>query len=245
MSDRFSYEQMQGMPDPRQMGSAGYGMAPQGAGGNPWQQAMTPTGAPNTSGVPDSGMQDLTGFAGQYQGLPLWETIYDDPTAILPDVFPGIDPYGQGYNMLSDLPFDPAMMYLMNFASDPGTAGSGVNEYTNYLASMYQGLGGGQWFNFGDLMGNITGAGNGSELSATLANLPAGEAASLLKGMLGAAATVGLNPWAARAFQNMIPGMFAGMSNNAIKTPLAQQGQGFNDPMGHLQSGLARSGFGF
>ncbi|MDQ3692070.1 MAG: hypothetical protein M3464_00370 [Chloroflexota bacterium] len=190
----------------------------------------------------DLGMSAPGGWAGEqgYQGMPLQDQIFENPEYILPDVFPGIDPYGAGYSMLAELPFDPSVLFNLTGGSQ-GT-NMGYDDYTNWLQQMYSAIGGGQYIDFGELMSSL--ANPDGDLAAWL-NHP-GVAAETKVGFLKAAlgtASLGLTPRAASSLQASIPGMFAGVGNQSLKTPVPEQGN--IDPHAILRSGLASLGMGF
>ena len=183
----------------------------QGAGGY--------TGAGGSSNA--GGMDPLTGFASRYTPANLNATIWDNPWAILPDVFQGINSAGPGYQALRDFGADPLTLFNIIAGVNSDLTSSGVGGYTNWLANLYQMLGnpGGRAFNSRELLNNIYNPKDGSALDNILSSGDASTQIRTLFNLVREATNAGMNPLAARGYQAMTARRGDDYLNNFIRSP--------------------------
>jgi hypothetical protein len=168
-------------------------------------QTAAATAPGNLSGAFNQGTNIPGGFASQYNPSQLNANIYQNPWAILPDVYKNINMQGAGYQALRNLGADPLTLY--NIMTGTGnTAGGATNgnasDYTNWLAALYSQLGqvGGRNFSAPEMLQNIFNPGSGA-----LSQIEkAGDASQQLRTLFNLAkdaTNVGINPLAARGYQ--------------------------------------------
>lgn len=168
-----------------------------------YNQYIDPNAIDNTRGT-----NPVTGFASQYNPNQL-ENIWQSPWAILPQVFPGMNMTGAGYQGLRDIGADPLTLYNIMAGRSKDLAGAGVGGYANFLANMFSGLGrvGGRQFSGAELLKQLFNpvGGEGAITQSALYNiLTAGDAATQMRtlfNMARDASNVGINPLAARGYQ--------------------------------------------
>lgn len=165
----------------------------------------TPTGVgggPNNQ----SGTDPLTGFSSRYNPANLNSIIWDNPWAILPDVFQGINTAGPGYQALRDFGADPLTLFNIIAGKNSDLTGAGVGGFTNWLANLYGDLGsvGGRAFNSRELLNNIYNPGQGSALENILKSGDVGTQVRTLFNLVREATNAGMNPLAARGYQAMV-----------------------------------------
>lgn len=169
-----------------------------------------------SGGIGGVGTNTLTGFASRYNPDQL-QNIYSTPWAVLPDVFPGMNMSGAGYQGLRDIGGDPLTLYNIMAGGKNDLSNAGVGGYANWLNSLYQSLGskGGRQFTARELIDQIfnpgRGEGNGgaagSKDSALYNIETTGDAATQMRtlfNMLRDASNVGMNPLAARGYQGSV-----------------------------------------
>lgn len=180
---------------------------------NQYSNDITSSAAPaprNTGGTPanpgeadPNGSNPLYGFAARYNPSQL-ENIWSNPWAILPDVFPGMDMRGAGYQALRDIGADPLTLYnIMAGQGGDLSGGTATGNYANWLANLLASYGsvGGRGFSGRELLSSVFNPGEGSALENILT---AGDASTQMRtifNMLRDASNVGLNPLAARGYQ--------------------------------------------
>lgn len=159
-------------------------------------------GGQNMSG----GTDPLSGFASQYNPSQLMATIWDNPFAILPDVFQGINSAGPGYQALRDFGADPLTLFNIIAGKNSDLTGSGVGGYTNWLQQLYSNLGsvGGRAFNSRELINNILNPGQGSALENILNAGDVGTQVRTLFNLIRESTNAGMNPLAARGYQGAV-----------------------------------------
>lgn len=168
------------------------------------QQAASQSGT-GGGGNFAGGTDPLSGFAGRYNPANLGSVIWDNPWAILPDVFQGMNTSAPGYQALRDFGADPLTLFNIMAGVNSDLTGSGVGDYTNWLAGLYGQLGqtGGRAFNSRELLNNIFNPGQGSALSNILSSGDAGTQIRTLFNLIREATNAGMNPLAARGYQAM------------------------------------------
>lgn len=188
-------------------------------------QAMVNAANASDIAQPNSqeGTNKLSGFAARYTPMGLESTIWDNPWAILPDVFQGINTAGGGYNALRNLNADPLTLYniMQGRASSLTGDGTSVGDYANWLAALYQSLGtkGGRAFSAKELLGNIFNPGaDGSALKNILTAGDASQQMRTLFNLVKDATNVGMNPLAARGYQAALSRAGDTYLNQAMKT---------------------------
>lgn len=166
------------------------------------------------------GTDPLSGFAAQYNPSLLGQTIWDNPWAILPDVFQGINSAGPGYQALRDFGADPLTLFNIIAGVNSDLTGSGVGGYTNWLNQLYGNLGstGGRAFNSRELINNILNPGQGSALSNILNAGDVGTQVRTLFNLIREASNAGMNPLAARGYQSAVARGGDAYLNQAIKS---------------------------
>lgn len=150
-----------------------------------------------------TGTDPYTGFSSIYQPGALRNVIYDNPWAILPDVFQGMNVNSPGYQNLRDIGADPLTLYnIMQGAYSPMT-NMNEGDYANWLAQVYGGLGavGGRSFNSRELLRSIGDAREGSALRSALDAGDTSTQVRTLYNLASEAMNAGMNPLAARAQQ--------------------------------------------
>jgi hypothetical protein len=175
--------------------------------GKPIGGTTVPTGGADNTTDMAAGMDPLSGWAGKqgFNPAELASTIYTSPFNILTKVFKGMTEAGPGYQTLRNIGGDPLALYnIMQGANRTFSEKSGVNDFTNWLASMYGNYGsvGGRAFNAQELLGNIFKQREGSQSS--LANIlrGAGEGgqANALYSLIRDVTGVGMNPLAGAGY---------------------------------------------
>ena len=165
--------------------------------------ALHPAGAGANQSQIENGTDNLTGFAAQYNPN-LLENIWQNPWAILPDVFKGINMTGAGYQGLRNLGADPLTLYnIMAGWNNPLDKGSGTANYTNWLASLYNQLGtvGGRAFSASDLLNGIFSPTQNSALKNIETAGDASQQMRTIFNLARDASNVGMNPRAATGYQ--------------------------------------------
>lgn len=197
------------MPTNNETGAA-FGITPPintGSGSSGNQIGLASAASTGTGGGTNyaRGTDPLSGFAAQYNPANLGQVIWDNPWAILPDVFQGINTAGPGYQALRDFGADPLTLFNIMAGVNSDLTGSGVGDYTNWLAGLYGQLGqtGGRAFNARELLNNIFNPGQGSALSNILTSGDAGTQIRTLFNLIREATNAGMNPLAARGYQAM------------------------------------------
>lgn len=173
------------------------------AGGNPADRVDTTADT--------NGTNPLSGFANRYNPNQL-ENVWQNPWAILPDVYKNMNLAGGGYQGLRDLGADPLTLYNIMAGRNSDLAGEGVGGYTNWLANLYSTLGkvGGRQFSGKELLTSIFSpvGGEGANNQSALYNiLTAGDASTQLRTLFNLtrdASNVGFNPLAARGYQSAL-----------------------------------------
>lgn len=160
------------------------------------------------SGLPSEGTDPYSGRMGQFNPGVTQETIFRDPQMILADIFAksGVDTSSPMYSTMRDFyGADPqALWYLMN--PSMGAEDFNAERYGNYLYDLYGGYmsPGGRAVDFNEILGNVSGAGEGSGLQDMLTAGGPAEQVRTLYGLLGDAARVGLSPAMASAFMDAL-----------------------------------------
>ncbi len=215
--------------------------------GNSWNDLATAGPAPGSStgnqvnadasNAEKQGTNPLTGFASRYDPSQL-EQIWQSPWAILPDVFPGMNLQGPGYQGLRDIGADPLTLYnIMAGRSDSLGGGTATGNYTNWLADLMKSYGtkGGRSFAGNELLHALfnpkggEGAGTQSALYNILTAGDAGTQMRTLFNMARDASNVGLNPLAARGYQSALA-RAGDQAQNAMLNSNANQGAN-NEPV--------------
>lgn len=187
---------------------------PQPVGWNQW--LMDWSGTPpmsNTLGTkqstPTANTQG-TSFASQYTPA-MMDTVYENPWTILPDVFQGIPEGSALYRQLRDMGGDPLALYNISQGSQAGSTGNSAEDFINWLAGMFgaQGQVGGNRFRANDLAQSVFGQNEfGADAETALGQiLGAGDASTQMRtlyNLLRDASNVGMNPLAARGYQESI-----------------------------------------
>lgn len=163
-----------------------------------------------------NGTNALTGFAARYNPALLDQNIWSNPFSILPDVFSGINTAGPGYQALRDFGADPLTLYNIMRGGNSGDlygTDSSANDYTNFLANLYQSMGtvGGRGFSGQELLHNLfnpNGPSAGQTAGSPLYNLlSTGDLATQMRtlfNLASAVTNVGMNPLAAKGYQGAL-----------------------------------------
>jgi hypothetical protein len=181
-----------------------------------------PSGDP-TIPVKQQGTNPLSGFAKQYDPSAL-ENIWQNPWSILTDVFKNLNTEGGGYQSLRNLNADPLTLYnlMAGRSSDlANPSGTGVGDYTNWLANLYKSLGtvGGRGFSAGELLQNLFNPGAaGSALNNIVTAGDQSQQMRTIFNMAKDASNVGMNPLAARGYQSMLSRVGDQAINQSMKT---------------------------
>lgn len=158
-----------------------------------------------TGGGPEnkSGTDPLTGNAARYSAGNLGTAIWDNPWAVLQDVFPGINTAAPGYQGLRDFGADPLTLFNIIAGVNSDLSSSGVGGYTNWLMNLYKQLGsvGGRAFNSRELLNNIYNPGPESALSNIEQSGDLSTQVRTLFNLVREASNAGMNPLAARGYQ--------------------------------------------
>jgi len=151
-----------------------------------------------------SGTNPLTGFAARYDPAMLNNVIWDNPWAVLPDTFQGLNSASPGYQSLRDFGADPLTLYnIMNGAGNNDLTGAGVGGFANFMNALYTSLGsqGGRAFSTRELLNNLSGAGENSALGKIMTQGDAGTQVRTLYRLIQESTNAGMNPLAARGYQ--------------------------------------------
>ena len=175
-------------------------------------------------------MTPYSGFASRYAPGQL-SGIYDNPTAVLPDVFQGFDwasPLGQTF---SNMRADPLALYnlLVGAGQSFQDRGDALNDesFVNWLAGMYKNLGtaGGKGFSISNMLGNLFGqdlspeseGGSKTALANILQSGDTNQQANFLYSLIRDATNVGMNPLAAAGYQSAIARSLDQWRNDILK----------------------------
>ncbi len=185
-----------------------------------WQDMANPglTGNQAASNNINSGTNPFWGFAKEagYNPQALSQTIFQNPWAILPDVFKGINKEGAGYSMMRDIGADPLTLYEIMQGSHGNSltgraGGTAAGDYTNWLANLMQSIstpqsqgGAGRDFSGYELLRNIFTADTKSSLGQLMTAGNQSAQARSLQNILNAASSVGMNPLAQRGYQSAV-----------------------------------------
>lgn len=176
-----------------------------------------------------------------YNILAAGPAIWEDPSFMMPDIMPGLDPLSAGYAQLTDLPVDAGALF--SIMGGAGTMGAGPEEMAGLYQNLINGMAGGNtMIDFGSILDQIRTAAPDSQLGFLMQHNPT-FAGGAMKAALGGAAQMNFSPAVAGALNNMLPGMFAGMVNQSMKLSPEENVPGAVDPLAALNAGLSRLGF--
>jgi hypothetical protein len=150
------------------------------------------------------GTNPITGWASQFDPVMLNNIIWDNPWAVLPKTFEGLNSASPGYQAMRDFGADPLTLYnIMNGSGNNDLASAGVGGFANFMHALYQSMAsqGGRQFSTRELLNNIAGAGQNSALGKIMTQGDAGTQVRTLYRLIQESTNAGMNPLAARGYQ--------------------------------------------
>ena len=177
-----------------------------------------------------TGMTPYRGFASRYAPGQL-STIYDNPQAILPDVFQGMDWASPLAQTLSGMRADPLSLYNLLIGANQSFSerGDALNDesYVNWLAGFFKNLGtaGGKGLSISKALGNLFGqnldpeseGGSTTALANILQSGDTNQQANFLYSLIRDATNIGMNPVAAAGYQSAIARSLDQWRNDILK----------------------------